>query len=292
MGLDAFNKLGGLLKCRARHHFDPNLRIIKIHCGLELKWQHEDHADGCNHGQGACANHIAAIAQCPFENVHIPIHHLALAMLFFAMGFQEIGGNHGGDHAGYSQAEHNSCDDGESEILKKLAGDARHHADRQEDSDDGECGCNHRQTDFIGGFNRCLISGFAHPHMAHDILDFDDGIIDQNARHKAEREHGNLVQAEAQKLHKPEGWDRRQRNCDGRNDRCPPISEEKPDDQNGQNGAFNHCRKRRFILRLGIVDRGVELGKVDFWIFFLDLAELYPDSIIDLDVGRALGALN
>ena len=59
----------------------------------------------------------------------------------------------------------------------KLAGD-EHRDDRQADGDD-------READFVGRLERRLVGRFAHPDVADDVLDLDDGVVDQNAGARA-----------------------------------------------------------------------------------------------------------
>ncbi len=61
-------------------------------------------------------------------------------------------------------------------------------ADRQEHRDDREGGRDHRQTDFVGRVDRGLIGALAHAHVAHDVLDLDDRIVDQHAGDQAQRQ--------------------------------------------------------------------------------------------------------
>ena len=105
-----------------------------------------------------------------------------------AFRLQEVRGQHRGDHTRNREAHENRNHHGNAEVLEELARNARHQADRQEHRDDTERRRHNGQTDFIGGIDRRLIGRFAHPHMAHDILDLHDRIIDQNARDKSQRE--------------------------------------------------------------------------------------------------------
>ena len=88
-------------------------------------------------------------------------------------------------------------DDGEAERLEELAGDAGHQRDRQEHGDDRHGRCKHRQADLVGGIDRRLIARFAHAHVAHDILDLDDRVVDENARDQAHRQQRQEVEGDA-----------------------------------------------------------------------------------------------
>ena len=49
----------------------------------------------------------------------------------------------------------------------------------------------------IGRIERGLEAALAHAHVAHDVLDLDDGIVDQHARHQRQRQQGDRVEREA-----------------------------------------------------------------------------------------------
>ncbi len=67
------------------------------------------------------------------------------------------------------------------ELDEELAGKARHQRDRQEDSDNRHGGGKHGEADLVRRVDRRLIGGFAHAHVAEDILDIHDRVIDQLA---------------------------------------------------------------------------------------------------------------
>ena len=109
-------------------------------------------------------------------------------MLGHAVRFQKIGRNHRRDHPRNGQTEQHRDDHRQAETLEKLAGNSAHHANRQEHRDNRQGCCHHRQADFIRRVDRCLIGAFAHAHMADDILDLDNGIIDQHSCDQAQRQ--------------------------------------------------------------------------------------------------------
>ena len=63
-------------------------------------------------------------------------------------------------------------------------------ADRQEHGDDRHGRREHGQPDLVGGVDRRLIGRFAHAHVADDILDLDDRVVDQHARDQAQARAG------------------------------------------------------------------------------------------------------
>jgi hypothetical protein len=77
-------------------------------------------------------------------------------------------------------------DDGQTELVKKLADDAVHEADGQEHRHDGQGGGHappgrFRCVPSSRGVVRCL----AHLHMPHDVLAHHDGVVDQQAHAQA-----------------------------------------------------------------------------------------------------------
>ncbi len=104
-------------------------------------------------------------------------------MAFLAVRFQEIGRDHGSNEARDGKAEQHCDDDGHAKLNEELTRHTRHQPNRQEDCNDRHRRRQHRQPDFVSGVDRGLIGGFAHAHVADDILDLDNRIIDQHTRH-------------------------------------------------------------------------------------------------------------
>ena len=229
--------------------------------------------------------------QRPSQRRHIDVHQPSLAMRGMALRLEEIGGEHRRHEPGNGKAHQHRGDDGHAEILEELARYARHQADRQEHRDDRHRRRQHGQADLVGGVDRGLIGGFAHPHVAHDILDLDDRVIDQHARHQAEREQRHLVEVEPHQLHEPEGRDRRQRDGERGDDGRPPIAQEQEDDEHRQHGALDHRLDRAVILLLGVFDLVEDQLEMDLRIAFLERGELLFGLMEHRDVGRALRTL-
>ena len=60
-----------------------------------------------------------------------------------------------------------------------------------------EGGRHHRQADLVRRVDRRLVAALAHAHVAHDVLDLDDGIVHQHAGDQRQRQQGDLVEREA-----------------------------------------------------------------------------------------------
>ena len=184
--------------------------------------------------------------------------------------------------------------DGEAERLEELAGNAGHQRDRQEHRDDRHGRCKHREADFVGSVERGLIGGFAHAHVAHDILDLDDGIVDQDAGDQAHRHAVDMkfsvipIKSMNQKAGIADSG-----MASAEIERRADVAEEQQDHEHGEDRAFDQAFHRRGILRLGIVDLVEDLGmNLTLGFSVLDLAQLFPRLVVGGDFGRALGALD
>ena len=105
--------------------------------------------------------------------------------------------------------------------------------------------------------------------MPHDVLDDDDGVVDDEADRDRQRHQRQIVEAVAELVEHREGADQRQRHGDGGNDRRPEIAQEQEDHHHHQCDG-QHQRE------LHVGDRGADgLGAVG--------------NDIDLDGGRDRG---
>ena len=226
----------------------------------------------------------------PVEHAHIAVHQAALAVLGMAVRLEEIGRQHRRDHARDGERHQHRDDDGDAEILEELARNARHQADGEEHRDDAEAGRHHRQADLVGRVDTGLIGAFAHTHMAHDVLDLHDRIVDQHARDEAQRQQGQRVEIEAQQIHEPEGRDRGEGDRHGGNRGRAPVAQEEEHHHDRQDRAFDHRAHRAGILFLGVFDRVEQGDEVDAGIFRLDRRDFLFCGGEDGDVGGTLGA--
>ena len=231
-----------------------------------------------------------ALIKRPAQDLEVAVHPRPAAMLFLAVSLEEIGRDHRRDHARHRQRHQHRNHHGQAEVLEELPRDARHQADRQEHRDDREGGGNHGQANLVRRVDRSLIGAFAHPHVAHDVLDLDDRVIDQHPRNQAQRQQRERVEGKAHQVHEPEGRDRRERDSEGGDYRGTPVAQEEEHHDHGQNRAFDHGRDRAFVLGLGIVDRGELAGELDPRVFLFDLLDLGQRAIIDRNVRGTAGA--
>ena len=74
--------------------------------------------------------------------------------------------------------------------------------------------------------------------MADDVLDFDDGVIHQNADYQRQGEQGDTIDGKTQQIDAAEGGQDGEGQGGGRNQGGAPVAQEEPDHQDGQQGAF------------------------------------------------------
>ena len=113
-----------------------------------------------------------------------------------------------------------------AELLEVLPGDAAHERHRREDRDDRQRDRDDGEADLVGGFERGAIRRFAHVHMAHDILDLDDRVVDENAGRKRDAEQADEVQRKPERAHRPERRDGGERQRNRRDQRRAHVAQE------------------------------------------------------------------
>ena len=91
--------------------------------------------------------------------------------------------------------------------------------------------------DLVHGDARRLQRRQALLQLALDVLDHDDGVVDDDADGQHQPEQGQHVEREAEALHDGEGADQRHRDRHHRDERGAPGLEEQQHDQDHQEVA-------------------------------------------------------
>ena len=105
------------------------------------------------------------------------------------------------------------------ELGEELAGGAGHEADRGIDSRKRQCHGQHGEANFLAADQRRLDRLLAVFDVTVDVLQHDDGVVDDQPDGEHEREQGQRVDGEAEHIHDGEGADQRHGNSDERNKR-------------------------------------------------------------------------
>ncbi len=127
--------------------------------------------------------------------------------------------------------------------------------------------------------------------VALDVLDDDDGVVDDEAGGQRDAEEGQGVDAEAEDLDEGEGADERDRDGDGWNDGSAPVlQEEKDDDDDDDDGLADGADD--LVDRLADNESGVDGDDAlkAGGIVFLELGEDGAATFIDVE-GVGVGEL-
>ena len=62
--------------------------------------------------------------------------------------------------------------------------------------------------------------------MTHDVLDHNDGVVDEETGRDGERHEGEVIEAESRQIHDAERTDDRKRDGDAWDNRCPEAAKE------------------------------------------------------------------
>ncbi len=177
-------------------------------------------------------------------------------------------------------------------MLEILAGDIAHKAHRHEDRDDGQADRDDGETDLVGRLHRRFIGGFAQAHVADDIFDFDDRVIDEDTGGERDREKAHEVQGKAEDAHHPKRRNDRQWQSDRGDGRRTKVAQEQEDDDHGERRAFEEGMQRGVVVSQRVADRRVDALEIEFWMFGFDLIDELLDARRDADIASALGAQN
>ncbi len=238
-----------LLHARAGRQLDGQHRAAAVLRRQEARRQQIEAAHRAGEHKQAQSHRLVLMADRPVHHMRIGAQH---ARLFFLVTRRahEIGRQQRRDEPRHQQREQHGEGHHQAELLEVLAGDAAHEADRHEHGDDGEGDGDHGQADLVGRLQRGAIGALAHAHVAHDVLDLDDGVVDEDAGDDGDGQQADQVEREAGHVERPEGRDDGQRQRDRRNQCGAPVAQEDEDHDDGQDGALDHglhgrIRRRR-----------------------------------------------
>ena len=125
--------------------------------------------------------------------------------------------------------------------MKQPADNVAHEQERDQHGKQGNGQRYDGEADLLGAAQR----GFERVHavfdIARDIFDHHDGIVDDEAGGDGQRHQRQIVEAEAQEIHRPERADDRQRHRQARNDGSGQRAQKNEDHKHHQ-----HDRERQF----------------------------------------------
>ena len=123
--------------------------------------------------------------------------------------------------------------------------------------------------------------------MADDVLDLDDGIVDQDAGDDGDAEQAHQIEREAEHVHRPEGRHDRERQRDGGDDGGADVAQEQEHHQHGQDGALPQGVQRRMEVAERVGCRAVDQFEGDVGIGLGQHLDLGRHLLRHLDVAGA-----
>jgi len=119
---------------------------------------------------------------------------------------------------------------------------------------------NDGEADLLRAVERRLHARFAHLHVARDVLEHHDRVVDHETHAQRQRHQRQVVQAVAEDVHERESADDRQRQREARDEGRGDAAEEHKDDQHDEHEREQQREldvAHRFADRLrAIVERG------------------------------------
>ena len=87
-------------------------------------------------------------------------------------------------------------------------------------------------------------------HEAVNVFEHNNGVVDHDAHHQGQRQHGDLIQVESNGSHQREGGDDRRGNGQRRDQSGADVGEKREDDRRGQDASFDQMLFERMYRRL------------------------------------------
>src|ERR1700739_3347527 len=168
------------------------------------------------------------------------------------------------------------------ELTKEQSGDASEEGRWHEYGAERQCDRYQRATDFVHCSMGRFKWGHSGAHIALDVFDDDDRVVDDDTDRQHEAEQGQVVQRYPKYSEDRRGADQRNRNGDDGNDRRAPALQKQeyhPDDEEDR----DKNRDDNLLDRLGNEDiRIVDDRRVDTWRkIFLQLLHLRQNFMLD-----------
>ena len=172
-----------------------------------------------------------------------------------AFGIRTMADQLGAHHRHQGQRHHGGYDDGDGErdreFVEQPADHVAHEQKRDQHRDQRDGQRDDGEADLLGAAQRRLQRLHAVFDIARDVLDHDDGVVDDEAGGDGQRHQRQIVETEAEQIHRAERADDRQWHRQARNDGAGQRAQEHEDHQHDQ-----HDREHQLEFDVG--DRGAD----------------------------------
>ena len=184
--------------------------------------------------------------------------------------------------------DHRRGGDGGRELREEAARDARDEGCREENGAQRQCDRDQRPGHLVHRVMRRLARRHAERHVALDVLDHDDGVVDHDAHGQHETKQRQIVDRDAERGENRKSADQRYRDSDHRDDRRPPALQKQVDDADHEEDrdADRHdhfvdglAHEGGRVIDVDVVETGREA--------LLELRHFVPHLVLHLDDIRA-----
>ena len=223
---------------RDRLRQDDALILLRRELGMRGDEQKIDAAehDQCEHDRDRQV--VQAVVQAPLiaamqpleAAVDRPGEFFFPAAVLRVVGLEEPRAQHRRERERDDAGNGDGADQREGEFREQRAGQPALEADRHIDRGQHHRHRDDRAAELARGIDGGGNGGDAFLEMAADILDDDDGVVDDEADGEHERQQGEQIDRIAERQENNESADQRQRNGDGRNERRAHRAEEQEHD--------------------------------------------------------------
>ena len=205
---------------------------------------------------------------------------------------EDLVGQAGDDGDGHDQAEHHRAGDGDGDVAEELAGLVLDEDDGQEDGHRGQGAGQERPPDLRGPVQGRAHPGLPHLLVAEDVLEGDDGVVDDHAHGEAHPRQADDVDVAAQEPHGQEGADDRDRDRRGDDRHRADAAQEDEEDHHRQCAADDDVGAHQADGAVDVVGLVVDLLELEALAGQGPLVEVPDggaDAVHDLeDVGPGL----
>ncbi len=152
--------------------------------------------------------------------------------------FEELRAEHRREAEGEKPRKGDGADHRRGELAEQQSGLAGDEHDRHEHGADDERGRDDGEADLAGPLEGGGERRLALLDPVIDVLEHDDGVVDDNSDREHHGEQGQQVDRESEQPQHREAGEQAERNGDGGDQGRSPVAQEQVDDENDEHGRF------------------------------------------------------
>src|SRR5579862_1344390 len=156
------------------------------------------------------------------------------AVLFFALADEPAAAKERRQRERYESREEHGDDDRHRELVQEAPQDAAHEQNRDEHGGERQCHRHDREADLLRAVEGRLHPRLAHLHVARDVLEHHDGVVDDESDAQRQRHQRQVVYVVAERVHYGERAYDGQRQREARDQRGARAAQEYEDDEDDQ----------------------------------------------------------